>query len=332
MDNWVDGPGKFYFAGCGGTKMDDIKRQLGKIGDSRLAIGTIGGNNGYFGDIARACIYKPAPGPWGPDYDNDQKGEGWCKKNLKKARTYIDGSDGSLKDDFSDVIGQVFEWRQNQDDGTNAGDRDFNFFASSYVEFFDATTDDCDKWTFARWFSTGSPKLVKDLRAEMNELVSKFNGVQADVIKGYKTPKDNFHVTQIPISDEFKGHRFCEKGHTFENQWTSADVWIWNLQWNNGETSEDGQTGLSQQNKEGVMVRNKPDGAPDGPLPLMSLDTNDRNDQDQLLFKAGNATAESQSGFGWTARPFHPKPRGHEAMKKAFIQKFRDAKVPGVKG
>ncbi len=101
------------------------------------------------------------------------------------------------------------------------------------MEFFDATTDACDDWTFARWFSIGSPKLVKALRAEMNDLVQIYNNVQQTVIASYPSPIGlglNYYAHYIPLSDEFETHRFCEQNHSFEDQWTSSDVWLWNLQ------------------------------------------------------------------------------------------------------
>lgn len=336
---WTNGEQKFHFAGCGGTLMDDIPRQLKKTGTSELIIGTIGGNNGFFGDIARACVYHPAPGPWGKDYDDDPDGKGECKKNLAKARDYIKNN---LRDEFKKTIDGIFTFKQSNGQMVPR----FDLYVSSYVEFFDATTDACDKWSFGRWFSTGYPKLVKPLRAEMNELVGAFNDVQAEVLKTYEEPSGYaYHAHHLPVSAEFKGHRFCEEGHSEKDQWTSAEVWIWNLQWNNGETSTD-EGGPDQ-----------PKGAPDGPLQIMSLDTRDPNEQDRkmladpvmsgvlaitgaLLGAAGAAIGQAangqnvsvtQSGFGWTARPFHPKPRGHVRMKEFFIDNFRKDGIPGIK-
>jgi len=81
--------------------MNDIPRQMGQTGNSQLVIGTIGGNNALFGDIARACIYQPAPGGWGPAWDNDPDGTGECKKNLATSQEYINRAEGGLRDDFS---------------------------------------------------------------------------------------------------------------------------------------------------------------------------------------------------------------------------------------
>lgn len=60
----------------------------------------------------------------------------------------------------------------------------------------------------------------------------------------------------------------------------------------------------------------------------MSLETQNRTDLDNQVFNDVNAN--SQSGFGWTARPFHPKPLGNIAMKNFFIQSFKNDQIPGV--
>jgi hypothetical protein len=308
---WTIEPQTFHFAGCGGTLINDIPRQMGRTGNSQLIIGTLGGNNAIFGDIARACIYQPRPGPWGPPYDEDPNGEGECKKNLAISRNYITRPIGGLRDDFKAAIDNIFDFKQTKGQIRSR----FDLYVSSYVQFFDATTDPCSDWTFARWFSVASPKLVKPLRAEMNELVEMFNNVQSEVISNYRRPEGyNYYAHYIPVSDEFENHRFCEANHNEEDQWTSSDVWIWNLQWNDGDTGGP----------------NKPPTAPGGDFPVMSLDTVNRTALDNLVFNGSDVNAQVQSGFGWTARPFHPKPRGHEQMKNFFIQRLKDDEVPGV--
>jgi hypothetical protein len=312
---WTIEPQNFHFAGCGGTLMNDLKRQMGLVGNSQLILGTMGGNNAHFGDIARACIYQPPGAPsggWGLPYDQDPNGEGLCKQNLALSRTYLtDPTTNNLHDDFTTALNDVFSVKLT---GPRNGDR-FDLYVSSYVEFFDATTDACDDWTFSRWFSVGHPKLVKALRAEINELVDMFNGVQADVISKYPKPADHdYNVQYIPVSDEFQNHRFCEANHNFEDQFSSSDVWLYNLAYKNGDLG-----GTDQ-----------PPDAPNGPLPILSLDTLNRSYLDNELFDTSLVNAQSQSGFGWTARPFHPKPFGYEAMKNFFIQRLKDDGIPGV--
>lgn len=63
----------------------------------------------------------------------------------------------------------------------------------------------------------------------MNDLVQMYNSVQATVIASYPSPIGlgvNYYAHYIPVSDEFETHRFCEQDHSFEDQWTSSDVWL----------------------------------------------------------------------------------------------------------
>ena len=304
--------------------MDAVtKSQIKNAEKSIVYIGTTGGNNAGFGNIAKACIYKPSnEAPWGPDYedDNDTDRKGWCRKNLFSAREYIAHG---LGEDFTRAVDQMEEYLKNSKRDVPKA----NVYFSSYVEFWNDTTDECDKWSFGRWFSTGYPKLVKALRAEMNDLVRKFNAVQEEVIKKKQTDVGTSELVafhHIPISEEFAGHRFCEKDHTFEDQWTSAEVWIWNLQWKNGELSTD-----VEENMEGLKRGNDTFGwFMDAPAGVAESDSRTILDIDTLEFDAAGG---SQSGFGWTARPFHPKPRGYNKMKEVFINKLRSDGIPGVK-
>jgi hypothetical protein len=225
---WTENPRQFHFIACGGSKMEAVAdSQLKNAGESLLYIGTAGGNNAGFGDIARACIFKPSPGPWGADYDGDtdEERKGLCRQNLFKAREYVAHT---LAEDFTRTVDRMEQILMDSHKNIPKA----NVYFSSYVEFWNDATDECDNWSFGRWFSTGHPKLVKPLRAEMNDLVRKFNAVQEDVIKKKQAAigvSELVNFRHIPISGEFSGHRFCEPGHSFEDQWNSAEIWIWNL-------------------------------------------------------------------------------------------------------
>ena len=69
----------------------------------------------------------------------------------------------------------------------------------------------------------------------------------------------------------------------------------------------------------------------------MSLDTQNITWVDDLFFNSSLLPPNGsllggpiQSGFGWTSRPFHPKPLGYERMKNFFIQRMKDDKIPGA--
>jgi hypothetical protein len=49
------------------------------------------------------------------------------------------------------------------------------------------------------------------------------------------------NIRYVSTTEGFNGHRFCEDGHSFEDQWYSDDVFPWNLQYLNssGQVSVD---------------------------------------------------------------------------------------------
>ncbi|PGH10217.1 hypothetical protein AJ79_05472 [Helicocarpus griseus UAMH5409] len=317
-NTWTEHPQRFHFAACGGSLIRDVRWQLkGIAGKPQLVLGTFGGNNANFGDIARSCIYQPWSARWGPPFHEDRspispKSKGQCKQNIAKAQTYIETD---LRKDFTDGINDVFEFAQRPDQSLP----NFHLYVSSYVEFFNANTDKCNNWSFGSVYSKNRPKLVKKLRVLMNSLVEQFNKVQADVINSYKAPR-NYHVGYINASPTFEGHRFCEPGHSFSDQYYNRDVWMWNLQFFD--------------KKKLFNVVMEPQTTPDGVtfMPLPAIDAN--GTVVSLGTNSSRATSDmdlhSHSGFGWTARPFHPKHSGHRAMKNLFIQRLRRDRVPGV--
>lgn len=305
---WTSNPQDWKFAACGGTLLDDIPRQLGLITTNpSLIMSTMGGNNAVFGDIARACIYQPPPGGWGKPYDEDTTGDGKCKQNLQTSQDYIES--GNLARDLKVAFDSVFQSAQQK------GVKTFDLYISAYVHFFNVDTDDCDGWTFAPWFAAGFPKVVKELRVRMNDLVEKFNNAQSDVIKNYQPPA-GYKIHHLDTTTrKFDGHRFCEVGHSFEDQFYSADVYLWNLSWNDGKVEVVAPTNAT--------ANPKRMGVPPG--------MEDTDPSTLTVSPGGNGpNAQSGSGVGWVSRPFHPKPLGYQGMKDYFIQTLKDDKLPGV--
>lgn len=106
-----------------------------------------------------------------------------------------------------------------------------------YAHFFNVDTSGpgtCDDWTFGAYIHN-EPKVDLNLRLRLNSLMSDFNQRYQDVINGY-TPPDNKHLGFISITEGYDGHRFCEPGTTRDDQYSSANVYFWNLSFFNGET------------------------------------------------------------------------------------------------
>jgi hypothetical protein len=327
--SWIaSGYEAFYFGACGGTLMNDLRRQMAEDPNhSSVVWGMFGGNNAYFGAIARACIYQPYsvehPFGWGPPWDEDKDETGLCKQNIKKADSYLNDPK-AMRRELTDALDDILEVAQNN--LTKGSPLDL--YVSSYVRFFDETTDDCDKWTFAHdKLSIGRPKVVKGLRKVINDRVLQVNSLQADVIKNYKIPPPNLPNVRVHNSQPdstFDSHRFCEKGATYEDQYYGKDVWLWNLQYYDEKSGEEIAVATTDNN--GTKFMTSDANVTQGFQTVLGADSNP-----DALIPQGNDVNIQQSGFGWTARPFHPKFDGHTALKKLFVQQMRDDKIPGVK-
>ncbi|KAI9767435.1 MAG: hypothetical protein M1840_005664 [Geoglossum simile] len=296
----------FHFAACAGAKFDNLKTgQMPNTGSPQLVITTIGGNNAFFGTTVDNCIYQAIPTNfYGNPYDQDSDGTGECWKSLVAISTYIANQESGLSFDLKRTLDDLFATDQAK------SHTDFYLYISSYAHFFNADSDPCDNWTFSPWWRYWKPKLVKSLRKEFNDRTDGFHNVYKTVIDSYVPPTGN-HLGFIDVTHGFEGHHFCEPEHSLEGQWSSGDVWIWNL-------------GLS--NNDGSIVVGK-----------IATDVNGTQYMDQAegdnetFYKEVNPFGSSGPiSSGWAGRPFHPKVLGHGAMKKIMIAALRNDHVPGV--
>jgi hypothetical protein len=174
-NSWSVNPQRFVFEARAGKKTDAIEEQIGKGGRPGLVVSTIGGNNAFFGEIVRSCIYQPRFRGYGDKdtWEDDQAGTGRCKSALRQASNHVDDFEAGLRLDFKSVIDDILN--------SNAAHARTSFWLwiMSYAQFFDATTDDCDKWSFASGQYSGTqPHLLKGLRKEMNANLLTFTEAQ----------------------------------------------------------------------------------------------------------------------------------------------------------
>ncbi|KAI9779094.1 MAG: hypothetical protein M1839_007760 [Geoglossum umbratile] len=325
--SWTSDAQEFIFAACAGARLPDTKeKQLPVAGTPSLMIGTMGGNQAEFGNIVEACIYRPLnprpDGPYGQPYWNDPEGKGQCKKLLKTAKAYI--SSGQLETDLRHTLDDIF--------ASNAAKSHarFDFYLVSYAQFFNPDSNDCDGWYFQPTFVvdpvTNLPEedslalVVKPLRKEMNDAIDQYNQIYQKVVNSYKPPS-GMHLGFIPISDAFAGHRFCEPGHTRGDQFSSDNVWMFNLNvFGNAEGDADGKEIYPLEvgkTKSGFVYTAWPKGVDE--KQFVNTDP---------FFHSGKLSPGSS---GYLGRPFHPKQPGHKAMKDIIIAKLRSDGVPGVK-
>jgi hypothetical protein len=312
---WTVNPQNFHFAACGGATMDKLKSsQIGNTGSPSLIVSTVGGNNAFFGTTVDNCVYQGKLGSYGNPWDQDPDGTGSCKQSLQKTQDYIDNAAEGLPHDLTLTLDDLFASDQ-------AHSRpEFYMYLSSYAKFFNADAEPCNDWSFAPAWRFWKPKLVQGLRKEFNDKLDAFHAVYSNIASTY-APPTNMHLGFIPISDGFEGHRFCEPQHTLADQWSSPDVWIWNLQYRDSQTDTD-QLGNFLTDANNTQYQDLAPG------------DNENNYAAFTLFATPDEVAaqgSSQPGSGWSSRPFHPKFPGYTAMKDTMIQRLKTDLVPGVK-
>ncbi|KAH0536746.1 hypothetical protein FGG08_006418 [Glutinoglossum americanum] len=308
---WTQNPQNFHFVACGGSKMDKLKSsQIGKTGSPQLIVSTIGGNNAFFGTTVDNCVYQGNLGSYGDPYDKDPEGKGECKKSLKKTQDYIDNADSGLGFDLKQTLDDLLASDQAK------SHPEFHMYLSSYARFFNSDSDTCNDWSFSPWWRIWKPKLVKELRKEFNDKLDAFHNVYSTVIGSYATPS-GMHLGFIPVSDGFDGHRFCEPNHSLKDQWSSDDVWIWNLQYSNPDNGQ-AEIGEILTDTNGTSYMGQAQG------------DSESNYQNFTLFSPDAFGPSQPSGSGWSSRPFHPKKVGYTKMKDTIIQRLKGDRVPGV--
>lgn len=154
---------KLHFVSCTGdttvnlldfTKSDNQINQI-KEG-TQLTTLSIGGNDVLFGPIVKSCIYG-APG------------SGNCDENKKKGLDELYGP--SFFTRYNNVLDKILQDKLKFDRNTGHT----LLYQTSYSQFFDDWTDECDKQKF-HWYWRAK-KMKKALRVEFNSMVHQLNEV-----------------------------------------------------------------------------------------------------------------------------------------------------------
>lgn len=195
----------------------------------------------------------------------------------------------------------------------------FKLYIIGYAHFFNADTDWCDTISFRYLPSPFNRQmLTQQLRADLNGAMDALRGKIKAVIAAIGDPRVKF----IDINPFFEGHRFCEDGHTFLQQWYHNDIWLWNL--NIVPDDPDNNPTVEMINNEQNLGEDAQGNAiviPPGD------DFEGANPDDEM----GPFQEDLVFDIHWTYRTFHPKSGGHEAIKKAIIAQLRADNIPGVK-
>ena len=194
-DSWVTNGQKMTFTPCAGAVFKDVTSidnhtnppQLDTLVDKpSLVVMSMGGNNAFFADIVNSCIYNGDPRvDYGLPFHLDTQGTGECKKTLAKADDVL--SSGELADGLTKTIDAIFLHA-----AQNGFPSDFRLYINSYVDFFNAETDACEKWTFAPWWSRvrnrQPPLLTKELRQAFNDRVGALAQTYVSFLASFSVP------------------------------------------------------------------------------------------------------------------------------------------------
>ncbi|KAI9785906.1 MAG: hypothetical protein M1839_008172 [Geoglossum umbratile] len=309
--SWTDSPIDFKFLACSGAQLVAAAKgdnengqpdpQLKGAGTPHLLTMELGGNNCHFADIARKCIYVGLDGKEYPDPN------GGCYQSLTEWGNYIlsdlQEAGKSFYFDHHQTLIDIMNW------DTIKGRNDFYLYIIGYAEFFNTSpgSDWCNDKSFG---IVRSPKLSNALRSKINELVRNVNSKVAQSIKDM----NNDHIKFLDVSPLYEGHRFCEPGHSYSNQYYLNDVWFWNL--SPPETDPDYLAGLLSTILpiwQAMWLANH------------TFPNGTQATQEQLEAMVGSSDSSS------SGRTFHPKAGGHTATKDAMIDLLRKDNVPGVK-
>jgi len=275
---WTTSPQNYSFAPCGEAQLQDLETQLQDVESPDLDMLTMiaGGNNCQVGPVVEACVYLgKSIGGWKK-----------CEEAIEDARLYIEGNGTTgLEHDFREAVRGVLE---GQDEKPNS---DFRLYILGYAAFF--AEAEAGDWCDDVAFSMGV-KLEAWKRERMNGLIREVNGLIERVVGEFE--KARF----MNIDGVFEGHRFCEKGHDYQEQWYSENVWFWNL----NNPADDPDYGDQFIGKSFVLPSKQSQATLQQPVKVEDL---------------------------WTARIFHPKARAHTAIKNDLIAHFRADKLPGIK-
>jgi hypothetical protein len=191
----------------------------------------------------------------------------------------------------------------------------FKLYVTGFPQFFDTTTTDCDKVTFAR---TANPKddglehtrMTQAQRKEFNDMSVQLNKAIEDAVSRNKDQGAKW----IPIDGEMNGHRFCEHG-VQEPKQDNPNLWLWHYPYN--EPSDGTIDGPLQRSFDkisaGVNIQDTYQTyASFENAQLENLDVNSSSAFLDTLWK----------GLGNRVKVFHPQDSLHEKIRDLILDTY----------
>lgn len=207
------------FLSCTGAVADDmIATQIPEMDkDQQIVTISIGGNDVGFGNILKACVFKPG-GPLSDD----------CDKTIASTRDWLDDDKFQpiLKKAYDSVIERMYSgWHR-------------LILVQLYPGFFaeGEGTQWCNEQSMGI-IPGYKPKLTNDLRHQFNRLAEYVRDEIKRFVRIYND-KQPFDSPRIYYMDEYDydtypGHRFCEAGRKTLDD---PDIWFFTIGGNDSPT------------------------------------------------------------------------------------------------
>ncbi|KAH7313275.1 SGNH hydrolase-type esterase domain-containing protein [Stachybotrys elegans] len=310
----------FQFLSCTGSTINDMLAgsevsqidQFNTTDTTDFALLSIGGNDLGFFEIMNSCIFR-----FYSFYS------GTCESALQKSEAAIASPEFEhrLRIAIMEILDMV-HWEKRPW---------FTITVTGYARFFNEHTDECDDCSFGVWWR--GPKLKKDLRKRMNEMVLSVNDKIKRSIDSINNDFLEPKVFFVDYDEEFEGHRFCEPG-VIEPDYARNDTWFFLVggedNWPAAAPNISTRTASSDRN---LLGPSSPLVDPDiclepalqsgdwGVMALCMMARAAKNDP-TLRARHGEVVAENSMWYVPTyyGKTFHPRSLGHKAAKKKVYE------------
>lgn len=285
-------PEKFNFVACSGAKFPEIldwqTNNFDRPGRPSWGAApefvtlTMGGNDVGILPLILTCIYSIPMLVMG------------CDAVIQRGFDILDTQD--FKNGVEEVLQDVLLLGR-----THYG-LDFHIFVTGYAQLFNSETSQCDTVTFkpARW-GLAAQFLTRERRTRMNELAVAVNRALETAVQAF-SPSGT--VTFVDYDALFEGHRVCDR---FEPNGNDDETWFFE----DGTTSDPSDSiTLANDHKEGTTTNGTGKAVARYPL------------SQDLPQTAGaiDGAPFTVAAFSDYYRVFHPKSRGHQAIRGAIVE------------
>ena len=311
-------PDKLNFVACSGAKFKEIFDHQLRDADmpGRPTWGqrpefvtlTMGGNDVGILPLVLTCIYSIPILARG------------CEAVIQRGFDILESEDFKLG-----ILAVIFAV---QEKGREKYGPDFHIFVTGYAQLFNSDTVQCDDVTFKLpGVMLPAQYLTRARRKRMNDLAVSLNRAIETIVLEKLNPKE---VTFVNYDALFEGHRFCDRDEPNPND---DETWFFARGTTSDPTNQVTSRSEGRSTKDngsaagGSFLHRRSPGLSDAQdLDLLSS----RNPSNDTVAVTGGATQDLNAAFSDYWRVFHPKSRGHQAIRNQVL--FEVNRVQSSKG